>query len=83
MFGRSYTDHFLDTAWLSGAWGAERQTAAEATLAAALTAGRQVWLLGPASGPEARLRDAGYRIDPFSTSLRLAERPVRSGEPTR
>lgn len=80
LFRRSYTEHFLNTAWLAGAWGAERQAAAEATLATAVAAGRQVWLLGPTELAETRLRDAGYRLGAGAGSLRRAERPAVPGE---
>lgn len=71
LYRRSYTDHVINTAWLEGRWGEERKGKARQDLAAALAAGREIWLLGPAPRVEAELASAGYFFH--------AESPPRSG----
>jgi hypothetical protein len=75
LFRRSYTEHAINTAWLDGRWGEERQKKARQDLAATLAAGREVWLLGPAPQVEAELAAAGYYFHsefPSRTGIRQA-----------
>lgn len=77
LLRRSYTEHVINTAWLEGRWGDERKEKAWQDLAAALAAGREIWLLGPAPQVEAELAAAGYRIEPASprdSGIRRAEK---------
>ncbi len=47
LYRRSYTEHFLNTAWLAGGWGvASGRLAPKPTSQRRSHGGRQVWLLG-------------------------------------
>lgn len=77
LFRRSYTEHFLNTAWLRGGWGEERQAKAQADLEAALAGGRQLWLLGEV--PEVEIRLGANRLaEPFGKTLKRV-RPAPRG----
>lgn len=77
LFRRSYTEHFVNTAWLRGGWGAERQAKAQADLEAALEGGRQLWLLGEV--PEVEIRLGVDRLaERFGNTIRRV-RPAPRG----
>jgi hypothetical protein len=83
LYRRSYTEHVINTAWLEGRWGDERRDKARQDLSAALAAGREIWLLGPAPEVETQLAAAGYHIHPSSWpgwDVRRAEKGLL-GEP--
>lgn len=82
LYRRSYTEHFINVAWLAGGWGAERQAKAEADLAAAIAGGRQIWLLGPAPEAERRLTGEGFVFEPDGPTLRRARRAPLPASPS-
>lgn len=72
LFRRSYTEHFLNTAWLDGYWGESKKEQATADLGKALTAGREVWLLGPLPQIVVLLEESGYRVEGGGGTIRRA-----------
>lgn len=64
LYRTSYTEHFINVAWLEGGWGPERQESALAELELSLREGREIWLLGKVPKVAARLEEAGYRLEP-------------------
>ena len=72
LYRRSYTDHFLNVAWLEGGWGADRQESAMAEFELALREGREIWLLGKVPKVATRLEAVGYRFEETEGQARRA-----------
>lgn len=70
LYRDSYTDRWMDTEWLQGAWGEERQQAAARRWQEALAAGREVWLLSADGGLIPQLEERGYVVRPFGEIFR-------------
>jgi len=79
VFGRSYTDHWINMEWLRGEWGEQRQSESAQTLRRAVDAGTELWLFRPYPELETVLVDRGYRIEPYRTLLRAT---LHNSEPT-
>ena len=67
LFHKSFTPLWIDTEWLDGTCGRDQQDKAIEKYKQAITAHRQIWLLGRYPDPMAILRQEGYKITQFDT----------------
>ena len=70
IFKDSYTGVWINTEWLSGDWGQHIQEESRSKLHDALSAGREVWLLGADLSLFPDLQQEGYVIEPFRNCYR-------------
>ena len=65
LFQKSYTPYWINTQYLSGSMGKQRQEEAAKKLNEAVAARRQIWMLGNYPGLFAALQRSGYKIARF------------------
>ena len=66
LFRKSYTSVWINTEWLDGTWGKDRQRKSWRQFKTATAEGREIWLLGPQRQDlDTLLLDSGYTITPF------------------
>ncbi len=65
LTGESYTERYLNLAWLEGTWGEKRRQEAEERWRQAVSSGSEIWLLGEYDELFDELQAHGYTVSPF------------------
>ena len=67
VFQKSYTPYWINTEWLAGSWGKQKQDESNKKLSQAIAARRQIWLLGNYPALASGLRRFGYKTTQFDS----------------
>ncbi len=68
IFQKSFTPLWINTEWLDGDWGPDRQLKSLKKLNQAIAAQKQIWLLGKYKYFMEKLQQNGYRITRFGSA---------------
>ncbi len=68
VFQKSFTPYWINTEWLNGSWGRDKQNESYKKLQQAIAAHRQIWLLETDPALISNLQRYGYKVTQFDSA---------------